>query len=36
MDIQTIDKVNKFTNETQKGFARLTLALFFIVLVFFI
>ncbi|MCK5111310.1 MAG: inorganic phosphate transporter [Arcobacteraceae bacterium] len=34
MDIKTIDIVNKYTSGTEKGFARLTLSLIFIVLVF--
>ncbi len=34
MNIKTINKVNKYASETEKGFARLTMALFFIVLVF--
>ncbi len=34
MDIQTLGKVNKFTQESQRGFARITLALIFVVIVF--
>ncbi len=34
MDIQTLGKVNKFTQDSQRGFARLTLALIFVVMVF--
>ena len=34
MDIQTLGKVEKFTTQSQRGFARLTLALMFILVVF--
>ena len=34
MDIKTVDKVNKFNEKNQVSFARLTLALLFVVLVF--